>query len=131
MVTLTELVRHHSTLATAPGHPEGLSPRRLRRILDYLEAHLSEDLSLLALAAEAGLSPGHFARGFKQAIGRPVHQYLLRRRVESASCVLAGTDQPISDVALAVGFCSQAHLTTAFRRVYGTTPAAYRRQSGG
>jgi AraC family transcriptional regulator len=105
-----------------------LPSRRLRRVLDYMEAHLGEDLSILTLAAEAEVSPGHFARAFKRATGRSVHQHLLRRRVEWAAALLRDTVQPIVDMALAVGFCSQAHLTTAFQRVYGTTPAAYRRQ---
>jgi len=128
VLTLTELVRHHSTLADAPDHTTDLPSRRLRRVIDYIEAHLGEDLSLLTLAAEAGMSPAHFAREFKRAKGTSVHRYLLGRRVEWAAALLAGTEQSVAEVALATGFSSQAHLTTAFQRLNGTTPAAYRRE---
>jgi len=128
VLTLTELVRHHSTLAAAPDHTPDLPSRRLRRVIDYIEAHLGADLSLLTLAAEAGMSPAHFAREFKRAKGTSVHRYLLGRRVAWAAALLAGTDQSVAEVALATGFSSQAHLTTAFQRQNGTTPAAYRRE---
>jgi len=128
VLTVTELVRHHSILAAAPKPAEDLPSRRLRRIIEYIEAHLGEDLSLLTLAAGAGMSTAHFARGFKKAMGRSVHQYLLRRRLEWAAALLGGAEQPIVEVALVTGFCSQSHLTTTFQRLYGTTPAAYRRE---
>jgi AraC family transcriptional regulator len=128
VLAVTELVRHHSTLAAAADRAEDLPSRRLRRIVDYIEAHLGEDLSLLTLAAEARMSAAYFARGFRKAMGRSVHQYLLRRRLELAAALLSGAEQPIVEVALATGFCSQSHLTTTFQRVYGTTPAAYRRE---
>jgi len=128
VLTLTELVRHHSTLADAPDHTTDLPSRPLRRVIDYIEEHLGEDLSLLTLAAEAGMSPAHFAREFKRAKGTSVHRYLLGRRVEWAAALLAGTEQSVAEVALATGFSSQAHLTTAFQRLNGTTPAAYRRE---
>jgi AraC family transcriptional regulator len=128
VLVVTELVRHHSTLAVGVDRPEDAPSRRLQRVVDYIESHLGEDLSLLALAAEAGVSAAHFARAFKRAMGRSVHRYLLGRRVEWATALLAGTERSIVDIALATGFSSQAHLTTAFRRLNGTTPAAYRRE---
>jgi AraC family transcriptional regulator len=127
VLTLTELVRHHSTLA-ATNRVADLPSRRLQRVLDYIETHLGQDLSLLALAAEAGLSPAHFAREFKRAMRSSVHRYLLARRLQWAAALLLGTEQTIADVALATGFSSQAHLTTAFQRMNGTTPGAYRRE---
>jgi AraC family transcriptional regulator len=128
VLAVTELVRYHSTLTASPKSAEDLPSRRLRRMIDYIEAHLSEDLSLLTLAAEAGMSPARFARGFRQAMGHSVHQYLLKRRLEWAAALLGGAEQPIAEVALATGFCSQSHLTTAFQHLYHTTPAAYRRE---
>jgi AraC family transcriptional regulator len=128
VLTVTELVRHHSTLAAVPDHTPDLPSRRVRRVIDYIEAHLGEDLSLLTVAAEAGMSPAHFAREFKRAMRTSVHKYLLGRRVESAAALLAATEQSVAEVALATGFSSQAHLTTAFQRLNGTTPAAYRRE---
>jgi AraC-like DNA-binding protein len=70
----------------------------------------------------------HFAREFKRLTGFAPHQYVLGRRVERARALLARGERSITEVALTVGFSSQSHLTTAFRRVYGTTPAAYRNQ---
>jgi AraC family transcriptional regulator len=131
VLILTELVRHHSALGSPPKQAEDLASRRLRRVLDYIEAHLGEDLSLLTLAFEAGMSPAHLTRGFKRAVGRPVHQYVLGRRVEWAAALLAATEQSVTEVALETGFCSQSHLTTAFQRLYGTTPATYRRERRG
>jgi len=129
VLAVTELVRHHSTLAGAPKSAEDdLPSRRFRRIIDYIDAHLSEDLSLLALACEAGMSAARFARGFRRATGHSVHQYLLKRRLEWAAALLGGAEQAIAEVALMTGFCSQSHLTTTFLRLYGTTPAAYRRE---
>jgi AraC-like DNA-binding protein len=127
VLTLTELVRHHSTFAVTNRVPD-LPSRRLRRVIDYIDAHLGQDLSLLTLAAEAGLSPAHFAREFKRAMRSSVHRYLLARRVQWAAALLLGTEQTIADVALATGFSSQAHLTTAFQRFNGTTPAVYRKE---
>jgi AraC family transcriptional regulator len=129
VVTLTELVRGHSTLSMATNRDEALPSRRLRQVIDYIEAHLGEDLSLLALAAEAEMSPAHLSRGFKRATGQSVHQYLLGRRVEWAAALLAGAEHSIAEIALETGFSSQAHLTTAFQHRYSTTPAAYRRES--
>jgi AraC family transcriptional regulator len=131
LVALTELIRHHSTLAVVPNETKGLPAHRLRRIIDYIEAHLGEDLSLLALATEAGVGPAHLAREFKQSIGRSLHQHLLARRVEWAAALLAATEQSIVEIALGTGFSSQAHLTTAFHRQFRTTPAAYRRERRG
>jgi AraC family transcriptional regulator len=127
-LALTEVVRHHSTLAVPSKRTEDLPSRRLRRVIDYIEANLGEDLSLLSLASEADLSLGHFGRAFSQAMGRPVHRYVLGRRIEAAAALLRDTERPIVEIALTTGFYSQSHLTTAFRRLFGTTPSAYRRQ---
>ena len=104
-----------------------LSARRLRRATDYIEAHLHEDLSLADLAAAAGLSSAHFARGFKHATGQTPHRHVLERRVERARGLLRETALPIAEVALACGFAGQSHLGEAFRKLVGTSPGAYRR----
>jgi AraC family transcriptional regulator len=128
LVILTEIVRQHAHCHTALRMADDLSALRLRRATDYIEAHLDEALSLLTLAEEAGLSAVHFAREFKRLTGSAPHQYVLGRRLEQASAMLTQGDWSISEIALNVGFSSQSHLTTAFRRVYGITPAAYRNQ---
>jgi AraC-like DNA-binding protein len=104
----------------------GLADWRLRRVEEYIEAHLGEDITLEALSAVAGLSQSHFAHAFKRATGYPPHQWLLHRRIERAKELLAGHGVRLADVALLLGFCNQAHFSTAFRRVTGITPAAWR-----
>jgi AraC family transcriptional regulator len=129
IVALTELLRD-TTVTMPTSSSEALSPRRLRRTVEYIDVHIGEDLALKTLADVLAIPPARFAREFRHAMGLPVHRYLLSRRVEWAAALLAGTKDSIADIALTIGFSSQAHLTTAFRRIYRTTPAAYRRQRG-
>jgi AraC family transcriptional regulator len=123
------LIRSHSTARAArtlAARRPGLSERQLRRAIDYIEAHLGSDPTLVELAATAALSPVYFARQFKLATGLPPHQYLLQRRLERAKRLLSAGELPISAIAIDCGFCHQEHLTRLFRRYCGTTPAAYR-----
>jgi AraC family transcriptional regulator len=108
----------------------GLAPHRLRRVLEYVEARLGERLSLGRLSAVAGQSPSHFSRAFKQSMGVPPHRHLIQRRLARASALLDGTDLTVLRVALEVGFASQSHFTTVFRRWIGSTPWRYRRHRG-
>jgi len=104
----------------------GLSPGAMRRVREYVEAHLSESTDLTMLAAVAGLSTHHFAREFKQSCGVTPHQYLTRKRVARAEGMLANTDLSLSEIAYAVGFSDQSHLTRHFRQMLGITPGQYR-----
>jgi AraC family transcriptional regulator len=124
------LARAHSCRARAPQNTQalgGLSRARVRRLLDYIEQHLGEDLSLEALAAEVSLSPLYLVRAFRSAVGRSPHQYVVARRVEHARRLLTTTTLPIAEISLATGFSSQSHLTNWFRRLVGVSPAAYRK----
>ncbi len=114
-------------LAPAPQAHGGLSPCAMRRVREYVEAHLSESMDLAELAAVAGLSVYHFAREFKHSAGITPHYYLVQRRVERAQDVLARTDLSVSEIAVAVGFSDQSHLTRHFRHMLGTTPREFRR----
>ncbi len=114
--------------SSAPETP-ALSPSTLRRVEAFVEEHLSNDVSLSALAASARMSPFHFARGFKKATGSTPHRYVLARRLEHAKQLLESTDLPIAEVAARVGCADQSHLTALFRRLMATTPAVYRRGS--
>jgi AraC family transcriptional regulator len=105
----------------------GLPTQLHRRVREFIEDHVSDDFGLLDLASLAGYSPDHFSRLFKKSFGLPPHQYVLTRRVERAKTLLRAGDLPISNVAHACGFGSQAHLTAAFKRRTGVTPGAYRR----
>jgi AraC-like DNA-binding protein len=104
----------------------GLSPGAMRRVREYVEAHLSESTGLATLAAVAGLSTHHFAREFKQSSGVTPHHYLTQKRVARAQGMLAHTDFSLSEIAYAVGFSDQSHLTRHFRQMLGITPGQYR-----
>jgi transcriptional regulator GlxA family with amidase domain len=99
---------------------------RLKRAIDYVEAQLDKPVSLADVASSAGLTRMHFAAQFKAATGLRPHEYLLRRRIERAQEMLVGTDMSLVDVALSVGFQTQAHFTSVFKRYAGQSPRAWR-----
>ena len=76
----------------------------------------------------AGLSPNYFLHAFKQSTGQTPHRYLTELRIARACELLQNPHRSIVDISLAVGFSSQSHLTTVFRRFMKTTPAAYRQE---
>jgi AraC family transcriptional regulator len=100
----------------------GLSAAARRRTLEYMDAHLDASITVDALAREAGLSPAHFARAFKETIGRAPHSYLLTLRLDHARRLLDAPDAALSDVAQRAGFADQAHFTRLFKREFGVTP---------
>lgn len=104
----------------------GLAPARLRRVLDRIEAGLQHPLSLGVLSAEAGMSPFHFAREFQGATGVSPHQYVIRRRVERAVCLLSRRELEISQVAHGAGFAHASHLARHMCRHVGLTPEVFR-----
>ena|SRR5436309_8985821 len=106
--------------------PRRSAPGAIRRVREHVEAHLSESMDLAELAAIAGLSVYHFARAFKQTAGVPPHHYLVHRRIERAQEMLARSELPLSEIALAVGFSDQSHLARHFRQTLGVTPGQFR-----
>jgi AraC family transcriptional regulator len=119
----THLLRQYAQMAPTPG-PRGLSQRQLSRILNYIEANLALDPSLAEIAAVAGISASHLKTLFKKAQGIPVHQYVIRRRVEYAARLLSRKGARLCDVAQQAGFSDQSHMARCMRRVIGSTPAA-------
>ncbi|MEO1400651.1 MAG: AraC family transcriptional regulator [Cyanobacteria bacterium J06635_1] len=104
--------------------------QRLAQVIDYVEAHLTEDLSLNNLALVSGLSKFHFSRLFKQAFGLTPHRYLMKRRVERAAMLLkqSGHKQDsltIAQIAHQFGFTDQSHFTRVFKQVKGLTPKRF------
>jgi AraC-like DNA-binding protein len=99
------------------------------RLRDLLDARLADGVLLTATAARWGVHPTHLVRAFTRRHGLPPHRYLTGRRVDRARRLLLD-GLPPAEVAAAVGFSDQAHLTRHFRRVLGTTPAAYARSAG-
>ncbi|CAM3741407.1 helix-turn-helix domain-containing protein [Kibdelosporangium persicum] len=122
------LLRRYSDRAPViPSRPAGLTGTRLRQVVEYIAAHLDDDLRLDRLAGLAGMDRYHFSRAFKQATGLPPHRYVIERRVTRAMDLLTGSDMLIADIAHQVGMSSQSHLTTVFRKHVGDTPYAYRK----
>ena len=109
-----------------PTPSNGLSCERLQRVRDYIEAHLDDRLTLADLAGVACLSPYHFSRSFKEAVGVGPQRYVMQRRLERAKTLVRKSSQPLAMIAQEVGFTDQSHLTTIFRREIGMTPGAYR-----
>jgi AraC-like DNA-binding protein len=98
----------------------------LRRAKDLVDRRYAEPLDVAALARHAHVSPSHFSRRFKEAFGETPYQYVLTRRVERAQELLRNTDTSVSDICLEVGFRSLGSFSSAFSRVTGTSPTAYR-----
>jgi AraC family transcriptional regulator len=105
-----------------------LAVPRVGRVLDYIDAHLGDRLSLDAIADIACLSPFHFTRCFKYTVGSSLHQYVIRRRIRRARELIALSRLSLAEIAVSVGFDSQAALTSRFTREMGIAPGAYRRE---
>ena len=88
--------------------------------------HYQESLTVADLAQAAGLSQAHFSRTFRRAFGESPHSYLLTRRLERAAALLRNTDKSVADICVAVGLTSIGSFTTSFKRMFGTSPTAYR-----
>jgi AraC family transcriptional regulator len=107
-----------------------LDPRRLNRVLEYIHAHLGDELDVRGMASAAHLSRFHFARAFKASTGQAPYQYVNAKRMERAKALLM-QDRPLGEIALTLNFSSQANFTRAFRREFGVTPGQYREQNSG
>ena len=108
----------------------GLSPAMVRRIREYVDSHLDRNIDLESLAATAELSPYHFARTFKQSEGTTPHGFVLERRLAKARELLADSNLSLSEVAFAVGFADQSHLSRHFRQSVGMSTGQFRRLQG-
>jgi AraC family transcriptional regulator len=104
----------------------GLSVERLSRVHEYIEAHLAEPLTLTDIAGVACLSTYHLSRSFRLATGIGLHRYVVLRRLQRAKDLILKTKLPLSEIAWAVGFDSQASFTERFRREVGVTPGRMR-----
>jgi AraC-like DNA-binding protein len=102
----------------------------MRRVHEYVEAHLSSSIELAELSAIAGLSVFHFAREFKRSAGVTPHYYLVGRRLERAKELLARSDLSVAEIAFVTGFSDQSHLARHFRQMIGVTPGQFRRSRG-
>ncbi|GAB7195154.1 MDR efflux pump AcrAB transcriptional activator RobA [Dickeya oryzae] len=99
----------------------------IRDLLNWLEGHLDQPLSLDNVAAKAGYSKWHLQRMFKDVTGHAIGSYIRARRLTKAAVALCLTSRPILDIALQYRFDSQQTFTRAFKKQFAQTPASYRR----
>jgi AraC family transcriptional regulator len=111
------------------GGVKALPRWRLRRAIDYIEAHLAEPLTLNCVAVSVGLTRMHFAAQFRLATGFTPHAYLLRRRIEHAQRLLLESHWPIAQISLECGFSTSSHFSEAFKRIIGDSPTCWRARS--
>ena len=131
LAILTRLLsmRCHRDLPATGRRMAPLPKWRLKRVVDYVNAHLASRITLADLAGAAGRTRMHFAAQFRVATGSRPHDFILRRRIERAQQLLRDPSLALADVALCVGFQNQAHFTTVFKRFTGATPHRWRRST--
>jgi AraC family transcriptional regulator len=126
-----QLVRRYSSLKDIQIGHGGMAPHRLRKAVGLIDHRLAGEeegrVALRVIAQEVGMSYFHFSRQFKQSMGMTPTNYIAERRIERAKKLMQETELPISEIALRVGFSSQSHFTTYFRRLAGVTPRCFRK----
>jgi len=117
-------VRHRSVQT----HRGGLGSSRLRRIKEFVDAKMEDELTLREMAQSVQLSTAHFSRMFRKSTGESPHHFVLRHRVERAKEMLRAPQGRVLDVAVACGFKTQQHFARVFRRICGASPTEYRQE---
>jgi len=119
-----QMLRNHSSVSGSNSLAESSMPRhKLRQVQSYIEENLRSELSLQAIADVAGMSASHLKSTFRKATGMPVHQYVIRRRVERPALLLRDGKLPISQIAMELGFAHQSHLAMHMKRLLGVSPS--------
>ena len=119
--------RHFETRAPGARRRGGLPAWQQKRVVEFIEEHLAEEISLTALAELADLSLYHFARAFKQSFGAPPHRYHTARRIDRARNLLQRSALSVTQIGIQIGFRETSSFTRAFRKFTGLTPTEYRR----
>ena len=126
------LVKKYSTRKVKlDRYEDGLSRYSLRQALSYTDDNLHSNLKIAEIATVVGMSPYYFSRLFRQSMGLSPHEYLTQRRLELAKQMLKKTNLPIIEITAEVGFNSQSHFITLFKKHVGTTPLKYRKEFKG
>jgi len=128
LVLIHELIRlEQATSAVARPLRGGLPAWQQKRVVEFIQEHLAEEISLNALAELVDLSLYHFARAFKQSFGAPPHHYHMARRMDRARSLLQRSALSVTEIGMQIGFRETSSFTRAFRKFTGLTPTEYRR----
>ena len=128
LVLMHELMRLERTASAAVRQLRGGLPMwQRKRVTDFIEGHLAEEISLTALADLADLSLYHFARAFTRSFGVPPHRYHMTRRMHHAKSLLQEPALSVTQIGAQIGFRETSSFTRAFRKFTGLTPSEYRR----
>lgn len=111
-----------------PSQPGELSLWQMRRVGEYISQNCDAPIRTSSLAALIGLSASHFSHLFRKTFGMTPHAYATRMRIEAACKTMLDTEEPLTHIAHAYGFCDQSHFSRTFRRVIGTNPQAWRQR---
>ncbi len=122
------LVRRYADESGLREQRGGLPAFKLRKVTDFMEAHLAENFRLGRLSREAGMSEFHFCRLFRKTTGLTPTGYFIRLRMEKARALLRETSKSVLEVGLDVGYSSPSHFTQIFQREVGILPSEYRRR---
>ena len=106
----------------------GLDAVQLQLVNGAIDEKIGESISVSMLSSLTGLSRSHFSQQFRKSVGRTPHEHVFRARIERSMELMAESDAPLSEIALATGFCDQAHFTNTFRRAAGMTPTQWRKR---
>ena len=125
-------VESEGYLWNEPSSRGGLASWQAKRVVAYIESHVSLSFSVPDLARIVQLSVSHFSRAFKESFGLTPLAYVKARRIRHAKVIMLDTQRPLAQIALDCGMCDQAHFTRVFRKVVGISPSLWRRrfQSG-
>jgi AraC family transcriptional regulator len=124
----THLLEHYSTGEHKfREDTNSLSHRDLRQVIDYMNAHLDQNLGLTDLSNLVGISYYHFARLFKKSTGSSPGRYLIECQLERATHLLVSTNLSIGEIAKCTGFSSHNHFGYTFRKHFSVSPNQYRR----
>lgn len=130
-ILVAHLVKNYSRPTQLEAVHQGtLSPLNLRRATEFISDSLEDGVVLADIAEAVGMSPFHFSRMFKQTTGYTPLQYVMEQKIERAKQFLRKEEPPLADIAFRLGFASQSHFTSQFRRLTGTTPKHFRSEIG-
>jgi AraC-like DNA-binding protein len=130
ITALVSWLANSSGVSTKSGRRSKLSMAEVARLVEYIDSGLGQSISLDELAALVSLSPRHFRRALNATTGQSPYQLVLTRRLERAKHLIDHNKYGLAEIAAAVGFVDQSHLTKMFQRAFGITPSVYRAQAG-